>query len=211
MNGTAKALSVRSLSVVLLTASTSFGQDATPAPSGSEPALSTESGASATPRKRRWRTKRDRGEMAMQLGEIEWTGSARAKLKNGNLKLSGSNGQKIGTAWVSQSIELNIKDYSGPGDYTVPRHPLLPSLFLTVGFDESTIEASDDAGVNKAAIETLRKAKMIHLAGTKVTIESADDRQIIGTFSFKEGDPSITSGKFRAVMSKPKNRATDGD
>jgi hypothetical protein len=147
------------------------------------------------------RRDRDRGELSMMLGGVEWKAtSARAKVQDGLLVISGSrmDGDRT-TSVVRQSVELQIEEYAGPGRYQASANPLRPSLFVVVGLKA---DAESDAEMDAALVDTLSKATHVRLAGAEVTIESASDTEIVGTFSHESVEPSIAQGRFRAVIRK---------
>lgn len=144
--------------------------------------------------------RRDRGDLAMRLGDVEWKATrCRAEIEGDELVISASrlDGRVTQGQAIRQSIELRIGDYAGPGSYTIPGDSAA-SLFLVVGISAGDAETPE--GMDAAMVEALTRAKHVVLAGAKVSIESADEAQITGTFSWDGGTPAISEGKFRALI-----------
>jgi hypothetical protein len=104
-------------------------------------------------------------------------------------RLAGSTSSRM----VRQSIEFHIPEYAGPGPYEAA----IGSMFLVVGVDT---RGKTDSDMDAAVVEALTKAKHLQLAGAKVVIESANDTEIVGRFSFDRGPTNISNGRFRALV-----------
>jgi hypothetical protein len=150
------------------------------------------------------REKKDRGDGSMMLGEMEWLAtSARARRKDEVLTISMSRMDgSVGEKMVRHSLELHIRDFKGPGDYTIGMVGGVPSLYIVVGFEAPKSESEEDA--KAAAIQAFNQSKTIMLRGAKVTIASASDTEVVGTFEYNTGKLPITNGKFRAIV-KPQS------
>ncbi len=162
------------------------------------------------------RPKKDRGEGSAKLGDKEWVAeSARAKLKDGKLRLTLSKTDMTDKAVNRDAFSLVIPDYDGPGEYELKGYS---SNFSGVGFDTERAEAAvdkdgktDDAKVADQAMDTIKEAEIILLSGAKVTITSATETEYMGTFEWKPNGsmankPPITDGKFRATVRPPKKK-----
>jgi len=145
------------------------------------------------------RAKKDRGEASMRLGDVDWQGtSAQARLNKTTLVIKGRRTDwPSRTSAVSQSIDLYLRDYKGPGRYEAS----IGSAFLVVGVDAG---GATDSKMDAALVETLTKAKHLQIAGAEVVIESASDTEIVGTFSFDGGPTTISEGRFRALVKAAK-------
>ncbi len=157
------------------------------------------------------RQKKDRGEMSMMLGTTKWEAtSARARIKNKTLKISGSRMDgSVQTSMVRQALDLHIPDFNGPGTYEIPNgHAGLMSNFSVVGLDTKSIVESEGSktedqaqkDAQKELMKSLSGAKIVHLMGAKVEITKASDTEISGTFSFEDGKHMLKDGTFRAVV-----------
>ena len=160
-----------------------------------------ESGEKA-PRKKR--EKKDRGEGSMMLGEIEWlASSARAKFKEDTLKISMSRMDgSVKDKMVRHSLDFHIRDFKGPGEYTIAMHGGMPSLYIVVGFSAPDNDSEEDA--TKAAMQAFNESKTVMLGGATVTVSSVTDTEVVGPFAHKAAKVPMTQGKFRAVIKKPK-------
>lgn len=143
--------------------------------------------------------KRDRGEGSMMIDQAKWVAkSARAKVGDGKLTLSfrRSDGDPSKN-YIRQSLDLKIGDYKGPGDYVLTGFEGSQSDFVVVGF---SAEAASSAELDTKLAEAFSNAKLINFNGAKVTIASADDAEIRGTFSHESGQTKVTEGTFRATV-----------
>ena len=48
----------------------------------------------------------------------------------------------------------------------------------------------------------------MQLRGAVVTIESINDAQVVGSFSYEQREPHLTDGKFRAIIKNRKSKPT---
>lgn len=161
--------------------------------------------ASAADKSKSKRQKKDRGEASMKLGETEWQAeSARPRLKDGKLSISASQTDMSDGKIKRQELQLTIKDFKGPGEYTLQ---MTDAMFIGVGMDMDKAKAAAADGeeaTKKAAADMLGGSEMLMMPGAVVTIESANDKEVTGTFSWTppphdKNKPTITDGKFRAV------------
>lgn len=154
-------------------------------------------------KKKRADKDKDRGEASMTIGPLEWTADrVHATRKNNALTIKASRTDTSGDQVARQELHLVIPDVSGPGDYTVAP---AGSLFIGVGIDIEAAKAAgdDDEATKDQATKALSNADMLQLFGTKVTITSASDTEVSGTFSWEpptDDKPAITGGSFRAPI-----------
>lgn len=98
-----------------------------------------------------------------------------------------------------QAANFVITDFDGPGAHTLG----MMSTFSVVGINTGAAEESD---FNQQLASVLSKASMVRLQNAEVVIDSVSDKKITGLFSPGElrtmggGTPSITEGKFRAIV-----------
>jgi hypothetical protein len=163
------------------------------------------------PRKRRKREKKDRGDASMTFGGEEWVaGRASARLlDDGNkLKLSFVKSNYTSGKSTRESVDLTLADYKGPGSYETK---MGGSRFIGVGIDANAVKkaGNSDEATQKEAMKAIKGAKHMMLTGAKVEITSANDDEIVGTFSWQpqggQGRP-MENGKFRAKVRKPRVR-----
>ena len=106
-----------------------------------------------------------------------------------------------------QQITLVIDEFNGPGDY---KTDVRSSNFVGVGLDtEKAKEAKDsDAKQTKVITDSIKKSNVILLSYAKVKVTAATYDAIDGTFEWTapphSKDPSLTDGKFHAVIRKKK-------
>jgi hypothetical protein len=156
----------------------------------------------------RGRARKDRGEAAMQLGAATWQAeSTSAKIENGILTLRATRTDRNDGKVSRQELQLQVRDYKGPGDYTTG----MGSRFIGVGIDAAAVQESAESaqgdaeqGAAKVVTDALSAAKHMMLMAAKVTVTSAGDEQISGTFSWQPpkglDTPAITNGTFRALV-----------
>lgn len=156
--------------------------------------------ATGTALGRQKRERKDRGDGSMMLGEMEWLAtSARARRKDDVLTISMSRMDgSVGEKMVRHSLELHLRDFQGPGDYTIGMVGGVPSLYIVVGFEVPASESKKDA--KEAAMLAFNQSKTVMLRGARVSITSVSDTEVVGTFEHKAGKLPISNGKFRAVV-----------
>ena len=117
------------------------------------------SGVAPEPTAQSKRTKKDRGDASMQLGDVEWKGTsarARVKEKTGTLIVSASRTDGSSqTGRVRQSIELYLSGYDGPGSYAAA----IGSMFLVAGLNP---DAQTGSQMNAAVVRALSQAEHLH-------------------------------------------------
>ncbi len=159
------------------------------------------------------RPKKDKGEARMSIGAAEWTASrASAYKKEGRLKILASSSKSVNGKRVRESLTLSIPDFDGPGTYEIRG---MNSNFTSVGLnvdgldDKGKSKADADAAAEKLLRDALSGSKVLLLRGARITIQSIDEKQVEGVFSWEDptGRSSLTNGVFRAIVKKPrKNR-----
>lgn len=155
---------------------------------------------------------KDRGEATAMLGETKFVAeSARAKLKDGKLRLTFSRMDTIDGKMSRQAFSFSIKDYEGPAEYEITD---MSSNYSGVGLDIDKVKEAegkdgeaDDTKIKEEVVDAISKSQIILLRGAKVTIESDDGDVYKGTFSWKpqggmSRKPPVTDGKFRATVRK---------
>ncbi len=160
------------------------------------------------------RKKKDRGDASAKIGDAIWeASSAKARIRNGTLTIQASRNDMSGPSVKRQELHLQIDNYAGPGDYRTGR---TGSRFVGVGINKEeakqAVEKDEESGkgteTTKVATKAITGASHTMLAGVEVHIETADDAQITGTFSWQPPkglkDPPIRDGQFRALIRKPK-------
>ena len=160
---------------------------------------------------RKRRRDKDRGEASMMLGDKEWKASrARFKLdENGVLKLSMTKSDYSGEKSSRDSLDLRIKDFKGPGTYTVEP---MGSRFIGVAIDikAATAAGDNDEATKKEAMKAISGAKHTLLTGATVEVTAASDDEITGTFSWTPpkglNKPAMSKGTFRAKLRVKRNK-----
>jgi hypothetical protein len=170
---------------------------AAPGAGGEQPAASKK-------KKLEKRAKKDRGQASVKIGDRLWDSkSANAKVgKSGDtLHIDISRSDFKGKKASREQFKLVLRDYKGPGTYQASSG----SVFLGVGLDQDELEAATtDEKATDVVTKAVTKSKMIMLLKTTVVVESADDKQVVGTFSQPAiaKYPAITDGTFRAILKK---------
>lgn len=146
----------------------------------------------------------DKGSATLKIGEADWTAErATARLRDGRLRISASQTDMKDGKVSRQELQLSIKDYGGPGSYTV----MTPSMFVGVGLDVDKAKKAegDDAKAQKVATDALMGAESMLLMNAKVEITEATDEHIDGTVKYEPAsyskDPPL-EGKFHAIIDK---------
>lgn len=192
------------LSSLFLTLGCQEKESSSSASEETKTAAAPSSGETKKPRKER--TKKDRGEASMKLGETEWTAdAAKVKTRGNTLTIKASNTEMVDGKAKRQELHLQLKDVNGPGDYVTG---ISGSRFLGVGIDMK--KAQEEGKESKAAMDAISGSKHLMLSQAKVHIDSMNDDEVVGTFSWTppKGHPNaaqaITDGKFRARFRKKK-------
>tara|TARA_R110002072_G_scaffold25443_4_gene85013 strand:+ start:19370 stop:19993 length:624 start_codon:yes stop_codon:yes gene_type:complete len=178
--------------------------DAASVDAGSGGAASGDAGSGSS--RKRSASRKDRGEAAMMLGTTQWTADrVKAKLRNSSLTIKASNTERVGGKMTRQELSLVVSDYKGPGDY---KTGAMGSRFIGVGVDMDATKAAGDgeAATRKTLTDTLSDAKHLMLMSAQVTIATASDSEITGSFSWQPpkgmDKPAIKNGTFRALLSQ---------
>ena len=160
------------------------------------------------PRKKR--EKKDPGEASMKLGGVEWTAErAKARVKGNKVTIKASRMDNVDGKISRQELHLQIDEAKGPGDYVTG---FSGSRFIGVGFDtEKMKKATEEGKETAAAVGALKGASHMMLSAAKVHIDSMNEHEIVGTFSWAPpkgmaNAKAITDGKFRAVVRKPRKK-----
>lgn len=160
----------------------------------------TEPSDDSAAKKRKKRIKKDRGQAAAKIGERDWEGErASAKVVSGKLRIDISRMDMNDGKVSREQFIMILPDYKGPGTYTTSGG----SMFVGVGFDTGEVKAATtDDKVGEVATKAMTGAKTIMLMKTTVVVETADDKQIVGTFSQPAiaRYPEISNGSFRAIV-----------
>tara|TARA_R110002094_G_scaffold91485_10_gene93685 strand:+ start:907 stop:1590 length:684 start_codon:yes stop_codon:yes gene_type:complete len=156
--------------------------------------------------RKRSASSKDRGEAAMMLGATQWTADrVKAKLRNSSLTIKASNTERVDGKMTRQELTLVVSDYKGPGDY---KTGAMGSRFIGVGVDMDAAKAAGDgeAATRKTLTDVLSDAKHLMLMSAQVTIATASDTEITGSFSWQPpkgmDKPAIKNGTFRALLSQ---------
>jgi len=144
------------------------------------------------------REKKDFGEGSMVLDGEPWAGtSAKAKMKNTTLILTIARNDFSDAKAKREELKLYLSEFAGPGDYVASERG---SQFLRVGVNTDKLDEGE-AKANAEAKKSVRGANRIAMNGLKVTVETADDDKVTGTFSRPgEHGVEVADGKFRAVF-----------
>lgn len=146
--------------------------------------------------------KKDRGTASVMIGDNLWEAtSCRPKLReSGSLKLTCSRSNYSGGKARRQSIDVVLENYSGPGEYEANHF----SFFIGVGIDTDAMKKAegDDSATQKEVMSAISGSSRIRMQGARFVIDSANDREITGTFSLpaRAASPAMTQGEFRAVF-----------
>lgn len=167
-----------------------------PPGSGNETASADE----AKPATRRSKSGEDRGNAQFDVAGKTWTGTrASARLKEDRLKISASMTTRDGDKMKRDSLNLNIKDFNGPGTYTAD----MMSMFVRVSITMPKEGSDSEADATKMLFDAIGDAGNIRMANAKVEITAVSDGYVDGTFSLEVPgmpDKAVTNGQFHARL-----------